>query len=343
MNYIVKAQEEAQKLVLAGYEAAAAAGELPQAAFEGIPVEIPKDASNGDYASSFAMQAAKTLRRAPRMIADAVVRHMSLEDSLFSSVDVAGAGFINFHLGHRWFEAVVADIAAEGADYGRSKAAHPEKIMVEFVSANPTGPMHMGNARGGVLGDCIAEVLSRAGNDVWREFLINDAGNQVEKFAQSLEARYIQALRGEESFAFPEDGYHGDDIRELAGDFIDEYGDKYLYVSERERRDALAAFGLKRNIARMKSDLKRYKIEYDRWFCESELHNAGYVKETMELLKKRLANLLSVKSIVTLCLTITFCVLTVQAKVTQEFNTVYLMVIAFYFGTQNGKNAQEET
>ncbi len=286
MNYIVKAQEEVQKLVLAGYEAAVAAGELPQAAFEGIPVEIPKDASNGDYASSFAMQAAKTLRRAPRMIADAVVRHMSLEDSLFSSVDVAGAGFINFHLGHRWFEAVVADIAAEGADYGRSKAAHPEKIMVEFVSANPTGPMHMGNARGGVLGDCIAEVLSRAGNDVWREFLINDAGNQVEKFAQSLEARYIQALRGEESFAFPEDGYHGDDIRELAGDFIDEYGDKYLYVSERERRDALAAFGLKRNIARMKSDLKRYKIEYDRWFCESELHNAGYVKETMELLKK---------------------------------------------------------
>ena len=286
MNMIQSAKDQIAALTRSAYRAAVQEGLLPDGV-ETVPaVEIPKDTANGDYTTTFCLAASKAMRKNPREVANILTQHMKLDGTYFTSVEIAGPGFLNFRLGEKWYADVVEDVEREADAYGRGEGLKGKKYMVEFVSANPTGPMHMGNARGGVLGDCIAEVLSRAGNDVWREFLINDAGNQVEKFAQSLEARYIQALRGEESFAFPEDGYHGDDIRELAGDFIDEYGDKYLHVSERERRDALAAFGLKRNIARMKSDLKRYKIEYDRWFCESELHNAGYVKETMELLKK---------------------------------------------------------
>jgi arginyl-tRNA synthetase len=156
--------------------------------------------------------------------------------------------------------------------------------MVEFVSANPTGPMHMGNARGGVLGDTLASVLSAAGADVWREFYVNDAGNQIEKFALSLEARYLQLILGEDAVAFPEDGYHGDDIRELAQAFREQYGDSFKDGNAKERRDALAKFGLEQNIPRMQSDLARYKIHYDQWFYESSLHQSGYVAQTVEKL-----------------------------------------------------------
>ena len=178
-------------------------------------------------------------------------------------------------------------MSREGADYGRSEALKGQRIMVEFVSANPTGPMHMGNARGGVLGDTLASVLEAAGAQVWREFYVNDAGNQIEKFAVSLEARYLQILLGEDAVPFPEDGYHGDDIRELAQAFYEEKGRSYQDRPVQERRRALAAFGLERNIPRMKSDLARYKISYDQWFFESELHDSGYVAETVQLLTQR--------------------------------------------------------
>jgi arginyl-tRNA synthetase len=159
--------------------------------------------------------------------------------------------------------------------------------MVEFVSANPTGPMHMGNARGGVLGDTLAAVLEAAGADVWREFYVNDAGNQIEKFAASLEARYLQILLGEDAVEFPADGYQGGDIKELAQQFYEEHGGSLRDVSQEERRAALASFGLKINIPKMQSDLKRYKIEYDQWFFESSLHERGYVADTVEQLTSR--------------------------------------------------------
>ncbi|MDP4108752.1 MAG: arginine--tRNA ligase [Bacillota bacterium] len=290
MNMIIKAQKLIEELILSSYKAACGAGALPEASFDSAPVEMPKDPGNGDFSSSFAMQAARALKLPPRKIADELVKHMDLKKyggGFFSTPEVAGAGFINFRLTGEFYKNVVQNVLSEGGDYGRSVSDRPQKIMVEFVSANPTGPMHMGNARGGVLGDCIAEVLSRAGHDVTREFLINDAGNQVALFARSLEARYIQHFKGEEACVFPEDGYHGDDIRELAAAFAKEHGEEYLNKPEDERRKALMEFGLGRNIARMKEDLGRYRIHYDRWFCETELHNSGYVKETMELLKKR--------------------------------------------------------
>jgi arginyl-tRNA synthetase len=167
------------------------------------------------------------------------------------------------------------------------KTYRDKKIMVEFVSANPTGPMHMGNARGGVLGDTLASILSACGAEVEREFYVNDAGNQIEKFAHSIEARYLQHFQGEDAVAFPEDGYHGDDIRDLAEQYAAQYGDTLLQVPPEERREKLATFGLSVNLPKMKADLLRYKISYDTWFLESTLHESGYVAETVEELSKR--------------------------------------------------------
>ena len=287
MNHVLNAKEQAQSLILKAYRQAAEEGLLPSYPFETAPVEIPKDVKNGDFASTFAMQAAKPLGMNPRKIAEAICEKAQLEGTIFSGLEIAGPGFLNLRLGHGYFENVLRDIQEEGKNYGRSQSGKKEKIMVEFVSANPTGPMHMGNARGGVLGDSLAEVLSRAGNDVSREFYVNDAGNQIEKFAQSLEARYFQILDGEENVPFPEDGYHGDDIRELAKIFYEQHGDSYRNVSQKERHDALVQFGLEKNLAKMRRDLEKYRITYDTWFFESTLHDSGYVKETVDLLTEK--------------------------------------------------------
>jgi len=284
MNRIEQARAEAAALLIRAYEAAVAAGTLPRVQVSVPQIETPKDPKNGDWASSFPMQNAKVLGLPPRRVAEAVTAAAELNGTSFIALEIAGPGFLNFRLAHGWYEEVLRDIRTENADYGRTISAHPEKIMVEFVSANPTGPMHMGNARGGVLGDTLAEVLSRAGNEVTREFYVNDAGNQIEKFAQSLAVRYEQRLHGEDTVPFPEDGYHGDDIRELAEKFRTVYGDDWLQRDKMEFHNALVAFGLENNLMRMKSDLQRYKIEYDVWFYESALHESGYVADTVNKL-----------------------------------------------------------
>ncbi|MDD6317059.1 MAG: arginine--tRNA ligase [Clostridia bacterium] len=286
MNTIQLATKQASEIILQGYRTAAEKGLLPTADVSTPVIEVPKDPKNGDYASSFAMQSARVLRVAPLKTAQAICENADLTGSVFSSVEYAAPGFINMRLAHGWYEQVLAAIRAEGDDYGRSQAEHPQKIMVEFVSANPTGPMHMGNARGGVLGDTLAEVLTRAGHQVSREFYVNDAGNQIDKFAHSIEARFFQQLLGEEAFPFPEDGYHGDDIRALAADYIAEHGDALKDAPEAERLNALAQFGLSRNIPKMQEDLKRYGIVYDNWFFESDLHK-GYIEETVHMLTQR--------------------------------------------------------
>ena len=257
MNHIQSAMTQAAGLIRKAYDAAAEAGDLPRAEVRPVQIEIPKDLRNGDYASGFAMQNAKLLGLPPRKAAEILVSHMALDGTCFASAEIAGPGFLNLRLSHGWFENVLTDITAEGADYGRTRADKPEKVMVEFVSANPTGPMHLGNARGGVLGDCLAEVLARAGNQVTREFYVNDAGNQIDKFATSLDARYRQIILGEDAVEFPENGYHGADIKELARKFYDLHGDSYLSRPEKERHDALARFGLEHNIPAMKADLQR--------------------------------------------------------------------------------------
>ena len=196
----------------------------------------------------------------------------------------AGPGFLNFTLGPRWYGEVLSAIESEGKAYGDSQEGKGEKIMVEFVSANPTGPMHMGNARGGVLGDTLANVLKRDGCDVWKEFYVNDAGNQINKFAVSINARYMQLLLGEENFPFPEEGYHGDDIKALAQAIYDAHQDGWKDLPEDERLEKMAEYGLQKNIPNMQSDLRKYGIQYDEWFFESSLHNSGYVAETVQLL-----------------------------------------------------------
>ena len=283
-NLIQAAKAQVSALTQAAYEKAAAAGLLPGGAEVNATVEIPKDVSHGDYASSFAMSGAKALRQPPRAIAQIILDHLDLSGSYFDRAEIAGPGFLNFTLGAKWFGQVLSDIEREGQTYGGSDEGQAEKVMVEFVSANPTGPMHMGNARGGVLGDSLANVLARVGYSTWKEFYVNDAGNQIHKFALSINARYLQLLLGEENFAFPEDGYHGDDIRELAAGFYETYGDSYRDKSEEERLDAMAKFGLDRNLPKMRDDLGRYKIEYDEWFYESALHDSGAVAETVDAL-----------------------------------------------------------
>ncbi len=284
INMIQNAKDQVLALTNAAYDSAVAAGKLPADVEVRANVEIPKDSANGDYTTTFALAAAKAMRRSPRDIASTLLEHLDLTGSYFASAEIAGAGFLNFRLADKWYADVLSTVESEGDAYGRSATLKGQKIMVEFVSANPTGPMHMGNARGGVLGDTLAAVLEAAGADVWREFYVNDAGNQIEKFANSLEARYLQQILGEEAVPFPEDGYHGDDIKEMAKAFYDQYGQQYKDASVAERHEALAKFGLERNIPKMQNDLRRYKIEYDQWFFESSLHNSGYVADTVEQL-----------------------------------------------------------
>ena len=284
IHMIQQAKDQVLALTHAAYEAAVAAGKLPADVEVRANVEIPKDPANGDYTTTFALAAAKAMKKSPREIAGVLLENLNLEGSYFASAEIAGAGFLNFRLAEKWYREVLAAVESEGAAYGRSDTLKGQKIMVEFVSANPTGPMHMGNARGGVLGDTLASVLEAAGANVWREFYVNDAGNQIEKFAASLEARYLQIILGEDAVPFPEDGYHGDDIRELARAFYEQYGEQYKDTDTASRHAALAKFGLERNIPKMKSDLQRYKIEYDQWFFESTLHESGYVAETVDKL-----------------------------------------------------------
>ena len=285
-NMIQQAKDQVLELTLAAYEAAAEAGQLPGGVNVRAGVEIPKDPANGDYTTTFALAAAKAMKRSPREIASALLEHLDLTGTYFASAEIAGAGFLNFRLGSGWYGAVLEAVSREGADYGRSEALKGQRIMVEFVSANPTGPMHMGNARGGVLGDTLASVLSACGAEVSREFYVNDAGHQIDKFARSIYARCMQQTFGEDSYAFPEDGYQGDDIRELAKGFLAKMEDFPGATREEFWMADMAEYGLSVNLPKMKEDLRRYKIEYDTWFYESNLHNSGAVAETAELLTK---------------------------------------------------------
>ena len=285
-NMIQKAKDEISRIISDACAEAVKCAELPEGAVLSGSVEIPKDTANGDYAANHAMTGARALHMAPRKIAELLVAHINLEDTFFSGVEVAGPGFINFRLSDRWYQEVLECVCNEGNDYGRVDIYNGKKLMVEFVSANPTGPMHMGNARGGVLGDSLASVLERAGYTVEREFYVNDAGNQIEKFAASIDARYRQLILGEDAVEFPEDGYQGDDIRDLAKGFYEKNGDAFLNRSESERHKAMAEYGLSVNLPKMKADLERYRINYDTWFYESTLHK-GYIEESIKLLTDR--------------------------------------------------------
>ena len=282
-NPRLAALTQARTLLTAAARAAMADGALPQAELPEFIVEIPADVKNGDVACNLAMAGARVFRKAPRQIAEAITARLDLTGALFDRVEVAGPGFINLFLGQGWFTSVLRAAAADPA-YGRTDAGAGKRYNVEFVSANPTGPMHMGNARGGALGDCLAACLDWAGYDVTREFYINDAGNQIEKFGKSLAIRYLQLYKGEDACPLPAECYQGADIIAHAKAFADLHGDAYVNADFEALKQAIVAYALPKNIAGLQRDLGKYRIEYDVWFHESELHKSGAVQAVVDKL-----------------------------------------------------------
>jgi len=244
-------------------------------------LEVPQDQEHGDFAANIAMLLARQAKMPPRKIAEAIAERID-KDPLITKVEVAGPGFINFFLTATWANEVILDILKSGAKYGWLSDRKEKKVQVEFVSANPTGPMHMGNARGAALGDALASILEMAGNDVTREFYINDAGNQIENFGLSLEARYLELL-GYES-EIPEGGYHGEDIKEHMQELIEKEGDRFLNMDSPSRRAYFIEYALKKNVQRMKQDLENFGVHFDVWFSEQSLHDSGKVEEVIQLL-----------------------------------------------------------
>lgn len=286
MSKLVKeTQDKLNEIIIAAVKSATAKGELPESDMPSFLIEKPSDKKNGDFSTNIAMAGARCYHKAPKMIAESIVNSLDLDGTLIDRAEIAGPGFINFYLSDDYYSRIVLDAVEQGENYGRSDYGNGKKMLVEFVSANPTGPMHIGNARGGAIGDCLASVLDAAGYYVQREFYINDAGNQIEKFATSLEVRYLQ-LCGKE-IEMPEDAYHGADITEHAKAFYKINGDKYADTESKERRDALVGYALPKNIDGLERDLKKYRIVYDKWFRESSLHNDGSVQKVINALKEK--------------------------------------------------------
>lgn len=285
LNLAEQSVFEIRNAILDALGQAVADGVLPAEPIPEFKIEIPADRTHGDYAANVAMVSARAFRMAPRAIAEAIVSRLDLSSTMAQSAEIAGAGFINFRLAPRFYAGILAEIQEKKESYGRSNYGEGKKVDVEFVSANPTGPMHIGNARGGALGDSLASVLDAAGYEVCREFYINDAGNQIKKFGLSLETRYLQLYK--EGIEMPEDAYHGQDITDHAKAFAEIHGDKFVNVSEEERKAALVAYALPLNIAGLERDLKQYRIVYDVWFKESTIHQNGGVKEIVDLLTQK--------------------------------------------------------
>ena len=285
MSQLVKeTQMELREKILDALGRAVANGELPAEPLPAFNIEKPANSANGDFSSNIALAGAKAFKKAPRMIAQSIADNIDLDGTLFEKVEIAGPGFLNFYLSQRYYSEIVKDVINKGEAYGSSDFGKGKKVLVEFVSANPTGPMHIGNARGGAIGDCLASVLEKAGYNVSREFYVNDAGNQIEKFATSLEVRYLQLYK--DGIEMPEDAYKGADITEHAKNFAAEYGDKYVEAESKERRKALVDFALPKNIAGLEKDLLQYRIKYDNWFKESTLHADGSVSKIIEKFKE---------------------------------------------------------
>lgn len=308
-NLIEQASSQLRELISKAAAGLSEKGQLPEVPVPDFAVEIPADKSHGDFAANIAMVGARSYRMAPVKIAELILSEISLEGTLFERAEIAGPGFMNFFLGRKWFSDVIRAVNSEKEDYGKTDTGKGKKVLVEFVSANPTGPMHIGNARGGAIGDCLASVLQWAGYYTEREFYVNDAGNQIEKFGKSLSLRYLQLASAagtdvreklgndtekvcsalyEQSgegmtFEMPEDVYLGTDIIEHAKNYLDEFGTGLAGASDEERKKALVDYALPKNIAGLERDLKKYRIVYDNWYRESKLHESG---ETMRIVDK---------------------------------------------------------
>lgn len=285
LNIIEETQSALRQGVAAACAQAMAAGTLPEAALPDFVIETPKDEKNGDFSTNLAMQLTRILRQNPRKIAEAIVGGIDLP-GLVERVEIAGPGFINFYLVPGWLNRVLPAIQEEDADYGKSNAGGGERVQVEFVSANPTGLLHMGNARGGALGDTLAAVLNEAGYVCDKEYYINDAGNQVENLGKSVEARYFELL-GRDDYQIPEDGYHGKDIIATAQRLLDEKGESLVDLPEAERRALMKNYALKEKVAGIRGSLENFGVVFDNWFSEQSLHDAGSVHEVVDILREK--------------------------------------------------------
>lgn len=286
MSSIVESKKEQVYLQIEkALQRARANGQLTFAEIPAFTVETPREKSFGDFATNAAMLLSKEAKMAPRKIAELLLANLENADDLFEKVEIAGPGFINFYLGTNWLYQIVPQVLREGDNYGKSSFGQGQKIQLEFVSANPTGLLHMGNARGAALGDTLSNILKAAGYEVTKEFYINDAGNQIENFGKSLEARYFQLLG--EKVAFPEDGYHGQDIIDSVKKIIAEVGDQYLQVDSSLRREFLIQKALAEKLTNIKNDLAAFGVEYDVWFSEQTLHDSGAITRAIQNLQEK--------------------------------------------------------
>ncbi|WP_078429674.1 arginine--tRNA ligase [Alkalihalobacterium alkalinitrilicum] len=282
MNSVEQLKEQLRAEIIS---AVVAAGLAEESQIPEVILETPKDKAHGDYATNMAMQLARVAKKAPRMIADELVSHLNKEKASIEKIEIAGPGFINFYMNNSYLRDIIPSVLEAGVEYGQTNVGNGKKIQVEFVSANPTGSLHLGHARGAAVGDALCNILSKAGYDVQREYYINDAGNQIHNLTLSVEARYYQALGLDK--AMPEDGYHGEDIVGFGQDLAKEYGDRFVHVDEEERHEFLRAYGLKRELAKLKKDLGDFRVQFDNWFSETSLYTSGKVEETLKLLAEK--------------------------------------------------------
>lgn len=307
-NMIELAKQQVKETVMNALGRLVAEGKIEAVPLPAFNVERPADVSHGDFSCNAAMASAKALRNNPRAIGQMIADAAVLDGTVFEKIEVAGPGFLNFFISPLWFNKTVGEVISSGGDYGKTELGKGKRVLVEFVSANPTGPMHIGNARGGALGDSLSSVLQFAGYEVEREFYVNDAGNQIEKFGKSLSIRYMQIADGnksdviasygdddvcrkifedEENFPMPEDVYKGVDIIEHAYNFYKINGDKFVNADEESRKSALVEYALPLNIDGLEKDLAKYRIVYDTWFRESSLHKSGAVKQIVDMLTEK--------------------------------------------------------
>ena len=282
MNIVEQVQDQLKQEIV---NAVLKAGLAKQEEMPNVILETPKDKTHGDYSTNMAMQLARVAKKAPRMIADAIVENFSKENVSIDKIEIAGPGFINFYLNNSYMTDLIPTILEAGERYGESKVGKGEKIQVEFVSANPTGNLHLGHARGAAVGDSLCNILAKAGYDVSREYYINDAGNQINNLAYSVEARYFQAL-GQDA-QMPEDGYHGQDIIEIGQALAKEYGDKFVYEDAQARFDFFREYGLKYEMEKLKQDLEDFRVSFDVWYSETSLYENGKIDEALQVLRDR--------------------------------------------------------
>ncbi|MCM3693021.1 arginine--tRNA ligase [Neobacillus niacini] len=249
-----------------------------------VVLEIPKEKAHGDYSTNMAMQLARVAKKAPRVIAETLIENFDLSKASIEKMEIAGPGFINFYMNNAYLTDLIPTVLDAGEKYGETTVGGKQKVQVEFVSANPTGDLHLGHARGAAVGDSLCNILAKAGYDVSREYYINDAGNQINNLALSVEARYFQALGMEK--AMPEDGYHGADIIGIGKTLAEEFGDKYVNVDEQERFEFFREYGLKYEMAKLQKDLEDFRVSFDVWYSETSLYKNGKIDEALKVLTK---------------------------------------------------------